>query len=361
MPKRLSPASVACALGLSAVTTAHASEHRLAIIPQPQEVMIGEGAVSLRGRRVRLVDDQGRTLTSGAASILSRWLQADHGIASVAEPAPAAQTVEVRLSIKPDAAPQPHGYRLVVNDQGIELTGVDEPGLFYAAATFNQLIDHGADHEPRVSHAAIRDWPRFSYRGFMIDSVRKFQPAAWLKSQIEQAAKYKLNVFHWHLTDDQGWRLPVAGWPRLTEIGAWRMRSVNQQIGNKWVEIVRWPGNGHHYGLAEWPATRDEHAQLAQQFDADGVPGQLLQIDTPDEQRFVQQLIARRHDDQVRWWGIDQDDADASAQRFAVYEFPTASTQAARDSAGGIRSLPTAAGTRGRRSATSSPSPPPCT
>ncbi|HEX7010056.1 MAG TPA: hypothetical protein VF184_08740, partial [Phycisphaeraceae bacterium] len=88
MPKRPSPASVACALGLSTVTTAHAGEHRLAVIPQPQEVMIGEGVVSLRGRRVRLVDDQGRTLTSGAASILSRWLQADHGIATVAEPAP---------------------------------------------------------------------------------------------------------------------------------------------------------------------------------------------------------------------------------------------------------------------------------
>ena len=115
------------------------------------------------------------------------------------------------------------GYTLDVTPQGIHITARDDAGLFYGAITLWQLLTPDA-HRGAVNVPAlhIEDQPRFAWRGVMLDSVRHFQSVAEVESLLEQMAEHKLNVLHWHLTDDQGWRIEIKRYPELTHTGAWR-------------------------------------------------------------------------------------------------------------------------------------------
>ncbi len=113
------------------------------------------------------------------------------------------------------------GYQLEITPRGVTLAASTDAGLFYAAVTLSQLLPparSGADLPVRQ----ISDAPAYPWRGLMLDSARHFQPAAVVRSMIDWMAWHKLNVLHWHLTDDQGWRLEILKYPRLTSVGAWR-------------------------------------------------------------------------------------------------------------------------------------------
>ena len=115
------------------------------------------------------------------------------------------------------------GYSLDVTPQGIRITARDDAGLFHGAITLWQLLTPDARQgSVLISALRIRDQPRFVWRGLMLDSVRHFQSAAEVEQLLDQMAQHKLNVFHWHLTDDQGWRIQIKRYPELTRIGAWR-------------------------------------------------------------------------------------------------------------------------------------------
>ncbi|MDD2437545.1 MAG: family 20 glycosylhydrolase [Massilibacteroides sp.] len=111
------------------------------------------------------------------------------------------------------------GYRLTVNEDEIVLRG-GEAGLFYAVNTLQQLIPNTG--ELKIPCLKIEDKPRFAYRGLMLDVGRYFFSVEYLKKFIDQMAHYKLNVFHWHLTEDGGWRIEIKKYPELTRKGAWR-------------------------------------------------------------------------------------------------------------------------------------------
>lgn len=115
------------------------------------------------------------------------------------------------------------GYTLDVSREKITIRALDNAGFFYGAQTLLQLLD---DEKTRSRGALkslqIRDFPRFQWRGVMLDSARHFQDFEWVKKIIDLLASQKINTFHWHLTDDQGWRVEIKKYPQLTEIGAWR-------------------------------------------------------------------------------------------------------------------------------------------
>ena len=119
---------------------------------------------------------------------------------------------------------QAEGYTLDVTSRGVTIDAHDDAGLFYGGITLWQLLTPDA-HTGAVQVQAlhISDWPRFAWRGVMLDSARHFQSAADVKLLIDQMAQHKLNVLHWHLTDDQGWRIQIKRYPELTRIGAWRI------------------------------------------------------------------------------------------------------------------------------------------
>lgn len=111
-------------------------------------------------------------------------------------------------------------YRLRITPTGVTVSAATDTGLFYGATTLWQLI--AASRNGRIAALTIDDAPAFTWRGMMLDSARHFQPPAYVKQLIDRMAMDKLNVLHWHLTDDQGWRLQIDKYPLLTSVGAWR-------------------------------------------------------------------------------------------------------------------------------------------
>jgi hexosaminidase len=124
------------------------------------------------------------------------------------------------------AAPgaSPESYELDVSPEGVVVSARDPRGLFYGAVTLWELCSGPAPHgEVAIAAVHITDTPRFRWRGLMLDSARHFQSPEFIMRYIDWMAVHKLNVLGWHLTDDQGWRLEIRKYPRLTSVGAWRV------------------------------------------------------------------------------------------------------------------------------------------
>jgi hexosaminidase len=114
-------------------------------------------------------------------------------------------------------------YGLDVEGGQARISATDDAGLFYGAVTLWQLLTtDGQRGQATLAPVRIEDRPQFAWRGLMIDSARHFQRPAEIERMIDWMALHKLNVLHWHLTDDQGWRLEIRKYPKLTEVGAWR-------------------------------------------------------------------------------------------------------------------------------------------
>jgi len=119
----------------------------------------------------------------------------------------------------------PEAYRLDVTPDGVTITASSRAGLLYGAVSLWQLMTERESVVASIDLASVHitDSPRFAMRGLMLDSARHFQSAAFVKSFIDAMLVHKLNVLHWHLTDDQGWRIEIKKYPKLTSVGAWRV------------------------------------------------------------------------------------------------------------------------------------------
>ncbi len=124
----------------------------------------------------------------------------------------------IHCTVDPASGIAHEGYTLNVTRRRVDITASDEAGIFYAKQTLNQLVQP----DGKVPCVKIVDYPRFEWRGFHIDPCRHFLPVEEVKKQIDVLSQYKINVMHWHLTDDQGWRIEIKKYPKLTEVGAWR-------------------------------------------------------------------------------------------------------------------------------------------
>ncbi|MFB6522000.1 beta-N-acetylhexosaminidase [Streptomyces sp. NPDC056401] len=195
--------------------------------------------------QVAVPDGDGRRLVLGPEPVLeagpgtegvARWLRRELGSATgwSLPPAAAGARADVRLRIDPEGAggPGPESYGITVGADGVELTGASPAGLFWGAQTLRQLLGSDAYRKAplpgrtwSLPYIGITDGPRFGWRGLMLDVARHFLPKDAVLRYIDLLAAHKLNVLHLHLTDDQGWRVEIKRYPRLTEVGAWRSRS----------------------------------------------------------------------------------------------------------------------------------------
>ncbi len=114
------------------------------------------------------------------------------------------------------------GYELEVADAGITIIANTGAGLFYGAQTLEQLISYDGRKPRAVGFVRIVDWPEYRWRGLHLDVSRHFFPVKVVERYIDTAARFKLNMFHWHLTDDQGWRIDIPQYPRLVSVGGCR-------------------------------------------------------------------------------------------------------------------------------------------
>jgi hexosaminidase len=129
-----------------------------------------------------------------------------------------------------DSALGKEDYRLTISKSGILIEGTTPAGIFYGIQSLLQLFPIGKKSQPiKLPYVQIYDGPRFQWRGMHLDVSRHFLPKEFIKTYLDILAMHKMNVFHWHLTDDQGWRIEIKKYPKLTEIGAWRVDRESQE------------------------------------------------------------------------------------------------------------------------------------
>lgn len=126
-------------------------------------------------------------------------------------------------------------YNLTMKENGITINGNSSAGIFYGVQSLIQLLPTTKSAVLKIPSVVIIDYPRFDYRGMHLDVSRHFFDVAFVKQYIDYLALHKMNYFHWHLTDDHGWRIEIKKYPKLTEIGAWRNGSI----------VGLWPGKGN--------------------------------------------------------------------------------------------------------------------
>jgi hexosaminidase len=196
------------------------------VIPMPAEVVPRPGAVAIRDGTEIFAPGGPEAARIGA--YFADLMRASHGVrlpVRTRENHPPRDGA-IAFALDPQApGVGPESYRLEVTS-GLALVSAREArGLFYGAVTLWQLCSAALLHDGAIVLPAVRidDTPRFRWRGLMLDSARHFQSPDFLLRYLDWMALHKLNVLGWHLTDDQGWRLEIKRYPRLTSVGAWRV------------------------------------------------------------------------------------------------------------------------------------------
>jgi hexosaminidase len=138
----------------------------------------------------------------------------------------------IELEENADANHGAEGYELVVDGAGVRILSATRAGLFYGVATFDQLVTADGRKPRAIPFVNIVDWPEFRWRGLHLDVSRHFFATDVVERYIDVAARFKLNVFHWHLTDDQGWRITIPKYPQLTKIGGCRTGTQTGGFGS---------------------------------------------------------------------------------------------------------------------------------
>jgi len=230
------------------------------IVPVPAEMSQRWGAFVLDATTSISLTDPGDAEARRVADMWAGPLRAGGGLSlSLAEGG------AIRLGV--DGAGEAEGYRLDVSSDGITVIGTDHAGLWYGLQTLSQLLPSGAERGDipggavEVQAIEISDAPRFRYRGMHLDVARHFYEPDFVKHYIDLLAMYKINRFHWHLTEDQGWRIEIDAYPRLTEVAAFRDQT---HIGHGRDEFN---GDGQRYGgFYTKEEVRDIVAYAAERF-----------------------------------------------------------------------------------------------
>ena len=190
----------------------------LSLVPMPASVVPAAGSFTL-ANGTRVAADAGDRGATAAARLFAAQVKTVRGLSLV----PVASEAPVRF-VRDAAVAGAEAYRLTVDARGATVAASTDAGLVYGAMTLAQLAsqDAAVGRPATIPAVTIADAPRFGWRGLMLDVARHFQPVAELRFMIDQMAAVKLNTLHLHLTDDQGWRVPIAKYPKLTDIGGWR-------------------------------------------------------------------------------------------------------------------------------------------
>ena len=207
------------------VNTCLVAQH-INVIPQPLSVQKGKGDFNLNQNTSIAADELNQNNVAYLQSILhtvfKKSLKVNRKRVNVIN-------LKVDSSLLEELGSE--GYYLEVNKKNISIKGATDTGVFYGIQTLRQLIPLNVEKGLKtlsIPMLKIKDKPRFSWRAFMLDEARYFKGTKEVKKILDQMALLKMNVFHWHLTDDQGWRIQIKKYPKLTEVGSYRS---NSQIG----------------------------------------------------------------------------------------------------------------------------------
>jgi hexosaminidase len=203
------------------------------IIPQPAELKMPEtaGQFVITPKTPIILEGSG---LENSARFLNEYLKQLYGF-SLPVTKKAGAVAGIRLNFDRLDHPLPGAYNMEINAKGVYIGGDNATGTFYGVQTLLQLLPVEKANSLAVSYLTIKDYPRFEYRGLHLDVSRHFFPVSFVKRYIDYIALHKMNYFHWHLTEDQGWRIEIKKYPNLTKVGAWRNGTI----------IGRYPGTGN--------------------------------------------------------------------------------------------------------------------
>ncbi len=208
-----------------AVTRTFGQTQEIKLIPQPVEMHQSAGMCTLTSSATIGYNSKEVAPT---ADMLAEKLNAASGY-SIKTKQEKSGTIQFNLNKKANEQLGKEGYTLVADPEGVTITANETAGLFYGMQTLLQLLPKEIESKTAVKTAwtipavNITDYPRFGWRGIMLDVSRNFFTKEEVEEYIDQISRYKFNTFHWHLTDDNGWRVEIKSLPRLTEVGAWRV------------------------------------------------------------------------------------------------------------------------------------------
>lgn len=214
-------------------TLLYAQDNSYNLVPFPAQFNGSEGQFVVNGQTKIVVNAKDallKPIAQSLASVLKTASKLNLAIALAASPT-ATNTIFIRLNKALGLGNE--GYKLIVGKERVILESATPQGAFYGLQTILQLLPTAVFSPTPVENVAwtmpvckIQDKPRFVHRGLMLDVARHFMPASFVKKYIDLLAVHKMNVLHWHLTDDQGWRIEIKKYPKLTQVGSKRKETL---------------------------------------------------------------------------------------------------------------------------------------
>ena len=213
--------------GLWGCTGQHYPRPAVNIVPEPASIINEKGVFVMNSETPVSVGENTAELKS-IAGFLTDHLDTFYGLKNKVGFSAAQPRRSVYLRLDSTLMIGKEAYRLTISPRGIDLRASAPNGLFYGVQTLIQLLPPTKGKRENVVFPALKiaDAPRFPWRGMHLDVSRHFMPVSFIKKYINYIAMNKMNVFHWHLTDDQGWRIEIKQYPKLTSIGAWRSQTL---------------------------------------------------------------------------------------------------------------------------------------
>jgi hexosaminidase len=245
------------ALGFAVPATAQPSKSpqtvdsaSIAIVPRPESLSVGRGRFVINANTVIYTD-------AASADIARRFAASLLPATGLAIPVRVGASAAAGIVVQRSAGLTRlgnEGYELSVTARRVSVRAKERAGVFYGLQTIRQLLPPQVFRAAKVDSVAwaipavrIVDRPRFAWRGAHLDVGRHFMPKEFVKKYIDLIALQKMNTFHWHLTEDQGWRLEIRKYPRLTQVGAWRTQTVVGRQNSK-TDSTTWQFDGQRHG-----------------------------------------------------------------------------------------------------------------
>ena len=225
------------------------------VVPLPQSIVEQKGKPFELSKLSSIRYIGGEDMRRNAA-FLAGYVRQATGMAVAVEEGKAVKNV-IALRIDPKISSR-EGYRITVTEKGITIDGGGAQGVFYGIQTLRKALPAGEGSDVAFPAVLVEDAPRFAYRGMHLDVSRHFFGEDFVKRYIDMLALHHINIFHFHISDDQGWRVEIKKYPRLTEVGAWRQRTV---IGRN-MGIYEWKRYGGYFtqeqirGIVEYARQR---------------------------------------------------------------------------------------------------------
>ena len=213
-----------CLLALAAACSSVQQSADYRVVPLPNEITPMEGKAFTLDNRVKILYPEGDADMQRNAGFLAGYVLESTGKTLVVEAgATGSHAIVLRLGLQTE---NPEAYLLEVNEDQVTITGSSAAGVFYGLQTLRKSLPVAKDAQVVLPPVRVNDAPRFAYRGMMLDVCRHFFSLDSVKRYIDMLALHNINRFHWHLTDDQGWRIEIKKYPQLTQIGSQRKETV---------------------------------------------------------------------------------------------------------------------------------------